>query len=130
MNDATRPEHTVAAYFAALRAGDKAAWLATFAPDGAAEDPAGTPAKTGHAELGAYFDAVAGALARMDFHPGAIHVCGARAAVGWAAELEARNGRRTRSEGIDLFEFDAQGRIARLAGYWNPAAAFAALGLD
>jgi hypothetical protein len=52
---------------------------------------------------------------------------GDRVAVSWRAELTAANGKSTRCDGIDLFEFDAQGRIARLTGYWGPAAAFAAL---
>ncbi|MDP2832453.1 MAG: nuclear transport factor 2 family protein [Pseudomonadota bacterium] len=121
------PRTTIDTYFAALRRADRAAWLATFAPDGAAEDPAGTPAKRGHAELGAFWDGVAGALTRMDFHPLSVHLCGDRAAVSWRAELAAGNDKSTVCSGIDLFEFDAQGRIAKLTGYWDPAAAFAAL---
>jgi steroid delta-isomerase len=123
------PRTTIDNYFAALRNADRAAWLATFAPDGASEDPAGTPPKKGHTELGAFWDAVAGALTRMDFRPLSIHLSGDRAAVSWRAELAAGNGKSTRCDGIDLFEFDSEGRIVRLTGYWDPAAAFAALGL-
>ncbi len=129
MNEDTRITATIQAYFAAIRAGDRAAWLATFAPDIQAEDPAGSPIKQGLAEMGAFFDSVGGALKGMDFHPVAIHPCGRRAAVFWQAVLEAHNGLTTACDGIDFFEFDGEGKISRVTGFWDPAAAFAALGL-
>lgn len=127
MNDALR--NTIEQYFASIRAGDRAGWLASFAPDGVSEDPAGTPPRSGYGELGAFWDGMVAVLSRMDFHATAVHVCGRRAAVAWCADLAAANGRGTFCEGIDLFEFDDSDRISRVTGYWDPAAAFVALGL-
>jgi steroid Delta-isomerase len=120
---------TVKAFFTAIRSRDKTALLATFGADAEMEDPAGSPPKRGAAEIGAFFEAVAGMLTRMDFVPEHIHVCGDRAAASWRAELAAANGLQTTCRGIDVFEFDTQGRIAKVTGYWDPAGTFAALGL-
>jgi ketosteroid isomerase-like protein len=123
------PLDTIERYFAALTTRDRDAWLDCFAREGGMEDPAGTPPKLGQAGLGAFFDEVAGALAGMEFRPLAIQLCGDTSAVSWRARLSARNGRRVDCEGIDVFQFAADGRILKLTGFWDPQAAFAELGL-
>ncbi|HNA29733.1 MAG TPA: nuclear transport factor 2 family protein [Thiobacillaceae bacterium] len=119
----------IEAYFAALSRGDREAWLACFAPEGGLEDPAGTPPRVGRAQLTAFLAEVTGPLAEVDIQPTAIHLLGDTAAVSWRARLSARTGRQTRCEGIDVFQFSAEGRIFKLTGYWDPQAAFADLGL-
>ena len=51
----TPAEKTVAAYFAATRTMNKAAWVQCFAPDGADHDPVNAPPHVGPAALGAFF---------------------------------------------------------------------------
>lgn len=43
-------------YLATFTAGDRASWLALWAADATMEDPVGTPVKTGHDEIGGFFD--------------------------------------------------------------------------
>ncbi len=116
-------------YFAALNAGNREEWINCFAPEGGIEDPAGSSPQVGRASLGCLYDAIMGPLARVDFRPMAVHICGNRAAVAWQAALTATNGRGTVCDGIDIFEFNPAGRIFKVTGYWNPEAAFHSLGL-
>jgi len=55
--DKTAVEHCVAGYFAAIRAMDGEAWLASFATDALDHDPANAPPNIGHAALRLYFQA-------------------------------------------------------------------------
>lgn len=116
-------------YFASLGNGDREAWLDCFSPEGGLEDPAGTPPRVGRARLANFYAEVTGPLTRIDLHPRSILLCGDTAAVSWQARLEAGNGRHTRCEGIDVFQFGADGRIFKITGYWDPQAVFADLGL-
>lgn len=83
----------------------------------------------GRARLAAYHGEVAGVLADMTFRPTAVHLCGEAAAVSWRARLRAPSGLSVECEGIDVFQFASDGRIFKLTGFWNPEAAFTALGL-
>lgn len=125
--DKTTVEHCVAGYFAAIRAMDEQAWLACFAADALAHDPAHAPPHVGQAALRQYFLDVSGAFERVALVEEHVFVCGQQAAVKWRGEGTGRNGRSVRFEGIDVFEFNPAGKIQQLWGYWDPAAMFAEL---
>jgi steroid delta-isomerase len=111
----------VAAYFAATRAMDLDAWLATFAPDAVDYDPVGTPPVVGHTGLRQFFQTIAGAFEKVGMTEDHVFVAGSGAAVKWTGRGVGKNGRAITFEGIDVFEVNDQGRIQKLWGYWDPA---------
>ena len=111
----------VRAYFAAIRAMDMEAWVATFAPDATSYDPVGAPPTVGHDGLRQFFTAIAGAFKTISFKEDHIFIAGDGAAVKWTGKGTGKNGRNVRFEGIDVFEFNADGLIQTMRGYWNPA---------
>lgn len=123
------PQDTIAAYFAAIRRKDAAAWVACFAPDAVAFDPAHAPARQGADAHRAFFDSVAGLFAELEFREGEAIVCGDRAAVPFSARCLAHTGNTAQVAGIDVFRFAADGRIQSVEGYWDPAPLFVAAGV-
>jgi steroid delta-isomerase len=111
----------VKAYFAAIRAMDVEAWVATFAPDAVNHDPVGAPPTVGHDALRQFFNAIAGAFEKVSFDEDHVFIAGNEAAVKWTAHGRGKNKRDVRFEGIDIFEFNDQGLIQTVRGYWNPA---------
>lgn len=108
-------------YFAAIRAMDVEAWIATFAPDATSYDPVGAPPTAGHEALRQYFNAIAGAFKKINFSEDHIFIAGDGAAVKWTGTGTGKNGRDVRFEGIDIFEFNQAGLIQTIRAYWNPA---------
>jgi steroid Delta-isomerase len=117
----------VARYFAAIRAGDPDAWVATFAEDGESHDPVDAPPVKGHAALREFFLRMAGAFTEVELWGEQVFVSGSSAAVKWTGRGTGRNGRAVTFEGIDVFEINADGRISRLWAYWDLAALMAEL---
>src|SRR5689334_1135624 len=108
-------------YFAAIRAMDAEAWVATFAPDAITYDPVGAPPTVGHEALRQFFNAIAGAFKKINFAEDHIFIAGDGAAVKWTGTGTGKNGRDVRFEGIDIFEFNQAGLIQTVRAYWNPA---------
>jgi steroid delta-isomerase len=124
MNRQMTPEDIskgVKAYFAAIRAMDVEAWVATFAPDAVSYDPVGAPPTVGHEALRQFFNAIAGAFEKVSFAEDHVFIAGDGAAVKWTAHGRGKNKRDVRFEGIDIFEFNEQGLIQTARSYWNPA---------
>ena len=119
-------QRVVEAYFAATRAMDLDAWLATFAPDAVMYDPSGPPVR-GHAALRQFFQGITGAFERVGLTEQTIYAFATRAAAQWVGEGTGKNGRRVKFTGIDVFEINDAGTIQTLWGYWNPAAMMADL---
>ena|SRR3954464_843839 len=111
----------VRAYFAAIRAMDAEAWVATFASDATDYDPVGAPPTVGHEALRQFFNAIAGAFKTINFTEDHIFIAGDGAAVKWTGTGTGQNGRHVRFEGIDVFEFNQEGLIQTMRAYWNPA---------
>ncbi len=122
MTTQTQPDvrHTIAAYFAAVRAMDVEAWLRTFATDAVSHDPSAPPLR-GHDALRQFFIGIAGAFQQLTLTEDDVFVTGQGAAVKWTGRGVGKNGRRVTFEGIDLFEFAADGTIQTLCAYWDPA---------
>jgi steroid delta-isomerase len=111
----------VKAYFAAIRAMDCEAWVATFAPDAVSYDPVGAPPTTGHDALRQFFAAIVAAFEKVSLAEDHIFIAGNGAAVKWTGSGKGKNGRNVRFEGIDIFDFNEAGLIQTLRAYWNPA---------
>jgi steroid delta-isomerase len=112
---------TVAAYFAATRARDADAWLATFAEDAVSHDPVGAPPSEGHRGLRQFWQTVTAAFDTVGLTEGPVFVAGNRAAVWWKGAGVGVNGRTVSFEGIDVFEVNDAGKIQRMWGYWDPS---------
>src|SRR5918998_2182470 len=108
-------------YFAAIRAMDVEAWIATFAPDAVSYDPVGAPPTAGHDALRQFFGAIVSAFKKVGFTEDHVFIANNEAAVKWTGHGTGTNGREVRFEGIDVFEFNEEGKIRTIRAYWNPA---------
>jgi steroid delta-isomerase len=117
----------VADYFLAIREMNLEAWLATFAADAISHDPVGAQPLVGHDSLRQFFTGIAGAFETVGLTEDSVFVSGNGAAVKWTGHGVGKNGREVSFEGIDVFEFNPDGKIQLMWGYWNPAAMMAEL---
>lgn len=108
-------------YFAAIRAMDTEAIVATFAPDATTYDPVGAPPTVGHDALRQFFTAIMAAFDKVGLTEDHVFIAGDGAAVKWTGSGKGKNGRAVRFEGIDIFEFNEAGLIQTIRAYWNPA---------
>ena len=112
---------TIAAYCAAFSAGDEAAYVSLFAPDGWIEDPVGTPRHQGAAALAAFFRQSASMAESIELRTtGPVRVAGAEAAF----PMQARpvlGGTTYVVDIIDVMTFDEDGRITTMRAFWDPA---------
>ena len=113
---------------AAVEAGDRAAWLALFAPDAVVEDPIGPsvvdPDGRGHrgAEaIAAFYDAVVGPH-RVRFAIERSYACGSEVANVGTITTTLPDGSRAVVDGVYTYRVDADGRIVALRAYWEPDA--------
>jgi steroid delta-isomerase len=120
-------EKTIADYFAATRAMDRKAWVSTFAADASSHDPIGTPPHVGHVAIGKFFDGILALTDKVGLTAEHVYICGNRAAVKWAGRGIGKNKKPLAFDGIDVFEFDAQGKIKTLQAYWDPSKLMAQL---
>lgn len=110
-------------YFAAISSADKVeGTVACFAEDSTSYDPVGGPALQGHARLRQFFQGIADLFAEVELTADFISINGNEAAVKWTGRGVGKNNRTVTFEGIDVFEFNAEGKIQSLRGYWNPVA--------
>lgn len=114
-------QQTITAYFAAIRAMNGAAWLTTMAENIISYEP-GNPPLQGHAALGQFFQELSDAFETVGLTEDFVAIVGNRAAVKWSGQGIGKNGRAVTFEGIDLFEFNADGKIQTVHAYWDPAA--------
>ena len=111
----------VKAYFAALRAMDKQAWVDTFAADAISHDPVGAPPINGHEKLGEFFDTITAAFKEVGLTEDQVFIAGNAAAVKWTGRGTSKQGKKVHFEGIDVLEVNERGKIQGLRAYWNPA---------
>ena len=110
----------VARYFEATRSNDAQKWASCFSPNAVVEDPVGTtPINSSDAilELGKTFIS---AFETVGLYEEFVHVIGNEAAARWTGRGLTKEGKQIRFEGINVFEFDGNGKIINLKGYWNP----------
>ena len=112
---------TVRAYFAAIRAMDKQAWVHTFAEDAVSYDPVGASPTIGHQKLGEFFETITAAFKEVGLTEDEVFIAGNGAAVKWTGRGTSKQGKDVRFEGIDVFEINEAGRIQTVHAYWNPA---------
>jgi steroid delta-isomerase len=111
----------VKAYFAAIETMNADRWLANFAEDAEAFDPADAPPHTGHDGLRQFFEAIAGGFKEVALTADDVFIVGHEAAVKWTGSGVGKNGRAVHFQGIDIFEINEDGKIQKTRAYWNPA---------
>jgi steroid delta-isomerase len=110
----TRARQAVGAYYAAVRALDVAALVATFATDALTFDPrTGFPVE-GSTELLAFFEALWAGFESLEETPDAAFFAHDGAAVKWVARGVSKTGEALTFQGIDVFEVNDAGRIQTL----------------
>lgn len=87
-------------------ASDVSDFTALFAPDGALEDPAGTPPLRGRDAIGQFLVGARSVIERAEFELHEIYPCGSECAVRWSANITTRRGERVMHAGIGIFAFD------------------------
>ena len=115
--DANR--QTVEAFWLAISAKDVEAYLALFAEDAIAHDPACQPPQTSQearrANMQGILDGFASLSTTVDF----ITHCGVYTASKWTVTGKSRDGVDIVLEGIDVIRHDAAGLIAEMWGYFD-----------
>ena len=111
-------EATVRAYAAAWGAGDREAWLATFAASATQEDPVGDGVRRGRDEIGEFWDRAMAAYESLEIVPRDIFISGQEAAMEWTIHAVTVEGAIT-FNGVDVFTFDEDGRILTVRAYWE-----------
>ena len=111
MADSTQIRDTVNRYVAAFSAGDRVAWLGTFADDATLEDPVGSPVRTGMEAIGEFFDQMPSLADSITLTlNGPVIVCGPEAAFSFRAQSKV--GESTfELDVIDVMTFGADARI-------------------
>jgi ketosteroid isomerase-like protein len=117
----------VAAYYAAVRAGDIDTTLALFAPDAAMRDPVGTPPAIDEAQRRQRYAGIAATFDAFSIDEDDVIVCGDEAAARWTIAGRLKNGRELLIGGMSTFEFGDDGSIQRMSAYWDPAEVVKAL---
>lgn len=108
-------------YFRATQSNDAATWAACFALDATVDDPVGSPPIKGTdaiLERGKEFMAN---FKTVGLYPEYVSVDNFRAAAKWIGRGVTKDDQSVKFEGINFFEFDENGKIANLVGFWNPA---------
>lgn len=115
----------VVSFCAALRSNDVEAWLTNFAADAVAHDPVGAPPHHGHRGLRNFLSGVLAQIETFGLTEDDVFHAPQGAAVKWTGR--GRNGRHVEFHGIDVFEFDQEGKTSSLKAYWDAAPAMATL---
>jgi steroid Delta-isomerase len=116
-------QSTLDRYFAAscLTTHKVEAMVACFAENSISYDPAEGPALEGQEGLRQFFESVVALFAEVALTADYTSINGHEAAVKWSGRGISHNGTEVHFEGIDWFEFNAQGQIQSMRAYWNPS---------
>ena len=105
-------------YCAAWAAGDREAWLDTFAADATQEDPVGATIRRGRDDIGGFWDDAMAGYDSIDIRERALRVVDREAALEWT--IVARRGDEWRTfDGVDVFTFTSEPKIESVRAYWE-----------
>lgn len=108
----------VHAYVDGFAKADPEAIVALFAEDATVEDPVGTPPKVGHQAIREFYTFSVSTGAKLHLQ-GPIRLGGDYAAFAFQVRLKMGEADAT-VDVIDVFRFDAAGKIARMEAYFGP----------
>ena len=110
----------VAQYFEATRSNDAKKWADRFANNAIFEDPVGTTPVNNPKEILEFGKKFMSSFKAVGLHEEFVHVIGNEAAARWRGKGITKEGKQVRFEGINIFEFNRDGQIVKLKGYWSP----------
>ncbi len=113
-------EQTLDVFWTAVSQGDIDSMVSVFAEDAVSQEPYGTPPLEGPAAIRQFFEGMSGAFQSISFTRDRTHVAGNRAAVAWSADATMADGTAVSFDGVDVVEFNGDGKIQRLWGYFEP----------
>lgn len=97
--------------------GDYEGIAGLFAENATVEDPVGTPAKNGSAEIREFYKMATQLGARLSLD-GPVRAAANAAAFAFSVESNAPQGKMT-IQVIDTFKFDAHGKVVEMRAYWG-----------
>lgn len=110
----------VAQYFEATRSNDAQKWASRFASNAIVEDPVGTTPINSSNDILELGKAFISAFENVGLYEEFVHVIGNEAAARWTGKGLTKEGKQVRFEGINIFNFNSDGEIVNLKGYWSP----------
>lgn len=122
MPNSEQVQAAVDAYCDAYARNDKAAFLDAFADDGVVIDPVGTPPHAGRQARGEFWDGVHALADTINLVVHHLHICGNEAAMVFTINARTGDG-GMEIDAVDIFHVGDDGRITRMAAYWDMAAA-------
>ena len=111
-------QSAVQAYVRALNAADLEAIVALYADDALVEDTVGSVPKRGLTEIRAFYAGSVALKLQVELE-GPIRAVAGEAAFAFSVSFEI-NGQRTTIRPIDLFTFNAAGRIVQMRAFFGP----------
>lgn len=109
----------IAQYYANLSAMNREGWLEILAVDAVIYDPVGKPPLRVREDSPKFFDLLEKFYKQFAIVQDCVFIIGQEAAVKWTMQVVAKNERTAKTEGISVFEFNEQGKIAKIQSYWD-----------
>ncbi|RMF76898.1 MAG: nuclear transport factor 2 family protein [Chloroflexi bacterium] len=116
-------------FFDSLNQGDINAWLATLASDVKTYEPVGTPANEGHDGVMQWLQNMSQPVESMTITVDEIFVAGRSAAIRWSGHAVFKNGNTLDFAGIDVHDYNENGKIQTVKGYFDPTPMMEAMGV-
>lgn len=111
---------TLNTYIETYRAKDKEKWLSLFADNIYFADPVGKPPMIGKEAMSAFWDqAHNSGMSLTPQTPERMVRCGMEAIMLFTMEVRDANGNGFDLKVVDNFEFDENGKVARLRAFWD-----------
>lgn len=109
---------TIHAYVDAFANEDSEAIARLYADDATVEDPVGAPLRTGIAAIRDFYTTSVALRAKLTLD-GPVRTAGNIAAFAFSVHVTL-DGSPCRIDVIDIFSFDANGKIAAMKAFWGP----------
>lgn len=111
----------IAQYYTSLAAMDREGWLEILASDAVIYDPVGKPPLRVREDSQKFFDLLSKFYKQFEIVQEFVFIVKKEAAVKWTMQVVAQNDRTATAEGISIFEFNENGKIAKIQSYWDEA---------
>jgi steroid delta-isomerase len=121
MTDAEQIRAAVERYIEVMSSGGRDAYVAQFSPDATVEDPVGSDVRSGHEQIGEFWDLVHSLADRITLvRTGPVRVANGQAAFPMQAISDLGDMRMV-VDIIDVMTFDDDARITSMRAFWDPA---------
>jgi steroid delta-isomerase len=112
---------TIDRYVAAFSTGDRAGYVALFAPDATVEDPVGSDLARGAEAIGGFWDGVRAMAPNITLERTGPARCAAGEAAWPMRAITDLGEMKLAVDIIDVMAFDDEGRITAMRAFWDAA---------